>query len=72
MLDVRVKLRNGLSALAHQPEQSVEKTWHGLRDTWKAACTKDLGKKTRQHKEWLSANTWTLINERKQLKNDMN
>jgi len=66
------ELRNWFSALAHQPEESVEETWRGLRDTWKATCNEVLGKKTRQHKEWLSANTWTLIKERKQLKNDIN
>ena len=66
------ELRNRFSALAHQPEESVEETWCGLRDTWKVTCIEVLGKKTRQHKEWLSANTWTLIKERKQLKNDIN
>ena len=68
----RCELRNRFSELAHQPEESVQETWHGLRDTWKATCNEVLGKKTRQHKEWLTANTWTLVNERKQLKNDMN
>lgn len=60
------ELRNRFSALAHQPEESVEETRRGLRDTWKATCNEVLGKKTRHHKEW------TLINERKQLKNDIN
>lgn len=68
----RCELKNRFSKLAHQPEKSVEETWHGLSDIWKATCNKVLGKKTRQHKEWLTANTWTLINDRKQLKNDMN
>jgi len=66
------ELRNRFSAVAHRPEESVEETWHGLRDTWKATYNEILGNKTRQHKEWLSTNTWTLINERKQLKNDIN
>ncbi|XP_020608597.1 craniofacial development protein 2-like [Orbicella faveolata] len=41
------ELRNRFSALAHQPEESVEEKWRGLRDTWKATCNKVLGKKTR-------------------------
>jgi hypothetical protein len=31
-----------------------------------------LGKKTRKHKEWLTADTWNLITERKHLKNLIN
>ena len=65
-------LRYRFSALAHQPEVLVKDTWRGLRDTLNAICNNVLGKKTRQHKEWLSANAWTIINERKQLKNDIN
>ncbi|XP_068671410.1 craniofacial development protein 2-like [Montipora foliosa] len=44
------ELRNRFSALAHQPEESVEETWCGLRDTWKVTCNEVMGKKTRQHK----------------------
>ena len=55
------ELRNRFRALAHQPEESVEETWRGLRDTWKATCNKVLGKKTRQHKEWLSRSTGPIL-----------
>ena len=51
------ELRNRFSALAHQPEDAVEETWHGLRDTLRATCNEVLEKKPRQHKEWLPANT---------------
>nr|KAG5708548.1 hypothetical protein BaRGS_032969 [Batillaria attramentaria] len=35
-------------------------------------CKKVLGKKTRQHKEWLTSDTWDLITERKRLKDLIN
>nr|KAG5702316.1 hypothetical protein BaRGS_002983 [Batillaria attramentaria] len=38
----------------------------------RATCKKVLGKKTRQHKEWLTSDTWDLITERKRLKDLIN
>ena len=38
------ELRNWFSPFTHQPEESVEETWQGLRDTWKATCNEVLGK----------------------------
>ena len=54
------------------PEETIEEQWHSLRETWKATCTTALGRKTRKHKEWITSDTWTLITERKNLKDRIN
>ena len=39
-----------------------------LKDSWEKTCTEVLGKRTRQDKEWLSGDTWKLIEERRSVK----
>nr|KAG5689438.1 hypothetical protein BaRGS_012260 [Batillaria attramentaria] len=68
----RCELRNRFSALDTLPEETIEEHWHALRETWTATCREVLGKKTRQHKEWLTSDTWDLITERKRLKDLIN
>ena len=43
-----------------------------LQETWKEACKEVLGKTEINHKMWLSTATWTLIKERKQMKQMVN
>nr|KAG5694296.1 hypothetical protein BaRGS_032014 [Batillaria attramentaria] len=68
----KCELRNRFSALDTLPEETIEKHWHDLRETWTTTCREVLGKKTRQHKEWLTSDTWDLITERKRLKDLIN
>nr|KAG5703944.1 hypothetical protein BaRGS_020541 [Batillaria attramentaria] len=68
----KCELRNRFSALDTLPEETIEEHWHDLRETWTATCREVLGKKTRQHKEWLTSDTWDLITERKRLKDLIN
>nr|KAG5702922.1 hypothetical protein BaRGS_034695 [Batillaria attramentaria] len=68
----RCELRNRFSALDTLPEETIEEHWHDLRETWTATCREVLGKKTRQHKEWLTSDTWDFITERKRLKDLIN
>nr|KAG5704405.1 hypothetical protein BaRGS_031111 [Batillaria attramentaria] len=68
----RCEVRNRFSALDTLPEETIEEHWHDLRETWTATCREVLGKKTRQHKEWLTSDTWDLITERKRLKDLIN
>nr|KAG5687671.1 hypothetical protein BaRGS_027563 [Batillaria attramentaria] len=68
----RCELRNRFSALDTLPEETIEEHWHDLRETWTATCREVLGKKTRQHKVWLTSDTWDLITERKRLKDLIN
>nr|KAG5692410.1 hypothetical protein BaRGS_032463 [Batillaria attramentaria] len=41
-------------------------------NAFRSTCREVLGKKTRQHKEWLTSDTWDLITERKRLKDLIN
>ena len=70
--EFKVELRNKFSVLSSLPEETIEEQWHSLRETWKTTCTTVLGKKTRKHKEWITSDTWTLITERKHLKDQIN
>ena len=70
--EFKIQLKNKFSVLSQLPEETVEEHWHSLREVWKTTCKTVLGKKTRKHKEWLTTDTWTLITERKQLKDLIN
>ena len=70
--EFKIDLRNKFSVLSLLPEETIEEQWHSLRETWKATCTTALGRKTRKHKEWITSDTWTLITERKNLKDRIN
>ena len=66
--EFKIELRNKFSVLSLLPEETIAEQWHSLQETWKATCTTALGRKTRKHKEWITSDTWTLITERKNLK----
>lgn len=42
-----------------------EDHWQEIKKTWTTTCTEVLGKKTREHKEWLTIDTWALSDSRK-------
>ena len=67
-MEFKIELRNKFSVLSLLPEETIEEQWHSLRETWKATCTTALSRQTRKHKEWVTSDTWTLITERKTLK----
>ena len=69
--EFKIELRNKFSVLSLLPEETVEEQWHSLREVWTTTCNTILGKKTRQHKEWLTTGTWTLIADRKHLKHQI-
>ena len=70
--EYHVELKNRFEALTDLSEETVDNHWEKLRNTWLETCKETLGRKTKQHKEWLTPNTWTLIKERKDLKNRLN
>ena len=47
---------------------SVEKTWTALKETYNQVAKETIGHKKRPKDEWLSDQTWTLIEERRKLK----
>ena len=70
--EFKTELRNKFSVFSLLPEETIEEQWHSLRETWKATCTTALDRKTRKHKEWITFDTWTLISERKNFKDQIN
>ena len=70
--EFQIELRNKFSVLSHLTEETIEEQWQSMRETWKTTCQAVLGKKTKKHKEWLTTETWALITERKQLKDQVN
>ena len=49
-------------------DATVEQVWQQSKSAWKETCDKILGKRTRQHKDWISAETLGKVAERKQRK----
>jgi len=66
------EIKNKFEALAGLVEESVEDHWTVLQQTWKTTCTEVLGKKEREHKEWLTPETWAKIEGRRELKQKIN
>jgi len=46
----------------------VERNWKDIVHTYTETSSAILGQKKKKHKDWLSEDTWTAIEERKQLK----
>nr|CAH8843517.1 unnamed protein product [Trichobilharzia regenti] len=52
-------------------ESCVEEHWKSLKAILNETCSTVLGRKKRQDKEWLSTDTWKLIEERRMVKEKM-
>ena len=64
-----ITLKNKFEALSHLTQETpLEEHWSTLREVWNHTCSNTLKKKDRQDKEWLSNDTWKLIEERRCLK----
>ncbi|XP_013775841.1 craniofacial development protein 2-like [Limulus polyphemus] len=66
------EVRNSFEALTDLVEETIENHWAELQKTWKTACTKVLGKRQREQKEWMSKETWEKIERRRKLKQKIN
>ena len=53
-------------------EESIDHKWHGLREALTSTCQEVLGPKKTDHKEWISAETFRKIEERKKKKDAVN
>ena len=53
----RISLSHRFQALKdlHLEDQSLENKWQRARKTWMDTCKETVGRKTRQHKEWITA-----------------
>ena len=66
-----LELRNRFSALTDTSEETdhdATNKWDTIKKTYVEVATKVLGHKKKNHKEWLTPETWKKIEERKQLK----
>lgn len=66
------EVRNRFEALTELAEETVETHWTEVQKTWKEACTKILGRKEREQKEWLTKETWEKIERRREKKQEIN
>ena len=66
-----LELRNRFNALTDTSEETdhdATNKWDTIKKTYVEVATKVLGHKKKNHKEWLTPETWKKIEERKQLK----
>nr|KAG5689204.1 hypothetical protein BaRGS_014860 [Batillaria attramentaria] len=67
-------LRNKFQVLQelHEEVADLETRWHKVKETLKTTCQEVVGPKKHQQKEWISAETLRLTQERKQKKAEVN
>nr|XP_049588581.1 craniofacial development protein 2 [Syngnathus scovelli] len=63
----KTTLQNRFQTLQEQPVKE-----YSLKSVWKETCLEDLGKRTTNHKPWLSTETWKKIEERRAKKDTPN
>ena len=72
-----LRLQNRFEVLGEMDAQEeatgvgVEEIWQSVKSIYVETGKEVLGYSTRKRKEWISGNTWTLIEERKGIKNRM-
>ena len=67
----KLELRNRFSALEDlEDENNIDGKWDNIRDCLTSAATEKLGFRKSVKEEWLSADTWNLISERKRIRFD--
>ena len=59
------ELKNKFETLSGLLAETIDEHWENLRQTWKCTCSEVLGKREKEHKEWLTPDTWALISARK-------
>ena len=68
-----ISLKNQFTALNTITEETpVEEHWSAIREVFRNTCQEVLGKRKRVNKEWLSEDTWKLIQSRRDTKQKLN
>ena len=57
-----------LSNIDEEAERDAESAWRIAKESYLHACECVLGKKRKRDKNWISAETWSLINKRREIK----
>ena len=67
-------MKNRYEALSGLIEEStgIEQHWEKIQDIWKTTCTEVLGKRKREQKAWITPETWSKIEVRRELKQKIN
>jgi hypothetical protein len=71
------ELKNRFEALEEETgdettEDNIHRDWEAFSTVYNETAVKILGMKEREKKEWISAETWKTIDERKNIKNEIN
>ncbi|XP_071136879.1 craniofacial development protein 2-like [Mytilus edulis] len=72
--DFKLELKNRFQLLEQlksnntEDSETVDEQWQEVEDLFKKTSEKILGFKRQKHKEWIKQETWTLIDNRKELK----
>ncbi|CAG2192915.1 unnamed protein product [Mytilus edulis] len=68
--DYHILLQNKFSVLEnlHDDETSINTAWEMTRDSIVQACEETVGYLQQNRKQWMSENTWKIVNERRQVK----
>ena len=68
VLELRNRFNNALTDTSEETDHDATNKWDTIKKTYVEVATKVLGHKKKNHKEWLTPETWKKIEERKQLK----
>ncbi|CAC5392307.1 Fibrinogen-like protein A,Ryncolin-4,Angiopoietin-related protein 7,Angiopoietin-related protein 1,Ficolin-1-B,Ficolin-2,Ryncolin-1,Fibrinogen-like protein 1,Ficolin-1,Tenascin-X,Tenascin-N,Ryncolin-3,Fibroleukin,Fibrinogen C domain-containing protein 1,Ryncolin-2,Techylectin-5B,Fibrinogen alpha chain,Ficolin-1-A,Tenascin,Angiopoietin-4 [Mytilus coruscus] len=68
--DYQILLQNIFSVLEslHDDETNINTAWEMTRDSIVQSCEETVGYLQQNRKQWMSENTWKIVNERRQLK----
>ncbi|CAG2254859.1 unnamed protein product [Mytilus edulis] len=68
--DYHILLQNKFGVLEnlHDEETSINTAWEMTRDSIVQACEETVGYLQQNRKQWMSENTWKIVNERRQVK----
>ena len=69
----KIELRNRFSVLEEQTtDNEIETQWETFKTAYNDSALKVLGPRQKKHQEWISAESWKRVDERKRLKEKIN
>jgi hypothetical protein len=70
--EYKMELRNRFEALNYSDDEDVEETWNKIKGIYLETAENILGFKEINKKDWMSEETWTKIQKRKNIKKMLN
>jgi hypothetical protein len=71
-LEYKMELRNRFEALNHSDDEDIEETWNKIKGIYLETAENILGFRQIKKKHWISEETWTKIQKRKNIKMMLN